>query len=204
MKINKKYFVIFIIIASLILIIGVYYIANLGDNIQYGKIKKEMKGVRISKDTQELIENVTVSINGSIDKSKDMFTFNGEVQLSNLEHSKGNNSLLVYSNGYGKDDLEKRGIISYVRNIVVNGKAVPDFAKVNWVNTDSKFSYLVLANYEDDCINSPYEDSIRIFQGNDIIVFPAEDAESAIKLIKEHQINQEIFLKTSLEDYGLN
>ena len=31
-----------------------------------------------------------------------------------------------------------------------------------------------------------------------------DDAESAIKLIKEHQINQEIFLKTSLEDYGLN
>lgn len=196
---DKKYYTIFIIITSLVLIIGAYYIAYSDNSMQNNKIRKEMQGVRISKDTQEFIENVTVFINGSIDRNSDVFTFKGEIYLSNLEHSKGKNSLLVYSSGYGKNGLEKRGIISYVRNIEVNGKVIPDYVMVNWVNTDSRFTYLVLANYEDDSINTSSENSNGVFQGNDIIVFPAKDAESALKLIKEHQINQEIFLKTSLE-----
>lgn len=200
MKLNNKKKNLIIII-SLVLVIGVYYFTFLNDNKQTYKICKEMQGVRFNKDTHEFLENVSVSINGRIDKSSDnRFTFQGEIHLSNLEHSKVNNSLLVYSNVFDKNGHEGRGIITYIRNIIVNGKAIPDYAMVNWVNTDPHFSYLILANYEDDCINNPSEDSIQVYQGNDILVFPAKDVESALKLMKGYNINQDIFRKTSSKD----
>lgn len=198
---NKRILKIYIIIISLLLVIGINYFVFFNDNKQTNKICKEMQGVRFSKDTHKFIENVSVFINGRMEKSSaNRFTFQGEIYLSNLEHSKVNDSLLVYGNVFEKKRLEGRGIITYVRNIIVNGNVNPDFAMVNWVNTDSNFSYLILADYEDDCINNPSGDSIQVYQGNDILVFPAKDVESALKLMKRYNINQDIFRKTSSED----
>jgi hypothetical protein len=109
---------------------------------------------------------------------------------------------LTYSNGFGEGGLEKRGTISYDRNIRKQGKIYPDFAMAFWVNTDSDFSYLVIANYEEDCINKASEDSIKVFNGDDILIFPATDAESALKLLGENNVNKDIYKKTTFEEYN--
>lgn len=192
---NKKIILILILITSMILITGALFFIFFKHT---NKIEKKMQGVIISKDSLEFIEHVTITIHGNIEKNDAGFTFIGELYLSNLEYSKGKNSLLLYNKGYDVNNTEN-GIISYVRNIIVNGNAIPDYATIHWVNTDLDFSYLILANYEEDCINNPSEDSIKVYNGNDILVFPATDAEAALKLIKEHQINQEIFQKTSVK-----
>lgn len=204
MKISKKVIFISVILLSMILILGAWLFIFSNRDRNVDKIKKELQGVRISKDTKEVIENVTVKVNGSLSKATNTFIFNGTLSLSNLQHSKDNDSTLVYGMDSDENGLKERGIISYPRNIMENGKVVSDFAMVHWVNTDSKLSYLVIANYEGDCINNPPEDSKLVYQGNDILVFPAKDAQEALKIIEEHQIDQKIFQITTLEDYKHN
>lgn len=61
------------------------------------------------------------------------------------------------------------------------------------VYTDSNLSYLILANYDDDAIHHPSEDSIKASKEDDILVFPETDASSALALINELQIDPQIF-----------
>ena len=201
---KKKILTILLILISMALIIGVFFFVFFDKNEHTIKIKKELHGVKINKATLEIIENISVIINGNINKIDDGFTFTGDLYLSNLEYTKDNSGLLVHSKGYGKDGFKQRGTISYSRNIRLNGKVIPDYAMLHWVDTDSNFSYMVIANYDEDCINNTDKDSLRVYQGNDILVFPATNAETAIKLIQELQIDKEIFQKTSAEEYGIN
>lgn len=202
---NKLRLFIIIPIALLGISVAICHFLISKDSSDIKNVKKEMQGIRFGKDTLEFIENVTLNINGTVEKGTNMsFLFTGELRISNLDYSKGNRSSLIYSKGFGQDGAQERGLINYPRNLIVNGKVIPAFATVHWVNTDIKLSYLILANYEDDCINSPAKDSKRVFQGNDIIVFPAADVKSALQLLKKHQIDKEIFRKASLEDYKLN
>lgn len=183
----------------MILIINALYFTLVVNNNNTNIIEKEIQGIRLSKDTLEILEKVTLNINGSIEKYDNGFSFEGELYISNLEYTKGKNILLIYDKRYGENRFIDSGIISYDRNIIVNDKVIPDFATVHWVNTDLNLSHLVMANY-DDCINNPSEDSIRVYSGNDILVFPATDTETALKVIKELKIDQGIFKKRSFED----
>ncbi len=186
---------------TIAIILGAVYMLVLG-NKNSDAIQKEMHGVRISKSTGEVLEDVTVSIDGDIHQLNNDFSFNGNLSLSNLEHSKKAQASLTYSNGFGEGGLEQRGNLSYDRNIRKQGEIYPDFAMAYWVNTDSDFSYLVIANYEEDCINKASEDSIKVFNGDDILIFPATDAESALKLLGENNVNKDIYKKTTFEEYN--
>ncbi len=197
---NKKNLLFLILIITITLIIGTLFYAFLDKNKYINKIEKEMQGVRISKDTLEVQENVTLIINGNIEKYNDGFTFMGELFISNLEYLKGITSFLVYNKSHTENEIIEGGIISYVRNVMVNNRAIPDYATIHWVNTDSNFSYMVLANFDDDCINNSFENSTRVYNGNDILVFPATDTESALKLLKELEINKKVFQKSTIED----
>lgn len=46
-------------------------------------------------------------------------------------------------------------------------------------------------------------DTELIYNGTDIMVFPADDAKSALKILEEHQVDNDIFTKTTLIDNKL-
>jgi hypothetical protein len=197
---KKKHIIILAIVffVSIILTMLIIYKLN---NTNIKKIEKNLIGVRISKSSLEVLEEVTVNIDGYISKSDNGFSFTGDLQFSNLEFSKSDIGTLIYGKAFGEDGLENRGIINYFRNILKDGIVKGDVATVHWVETDYNLSYLVLTNYDDDSINNPPNDSVKEYNGNDILVFPATDVASALALIEEHKINQKIFLETSIEDY---
>lgn len=198
---KKKYTIIITIVFSLFIIITTLIIYKSINN-DTKRIDKKFTGVRISKDSLEVLDTITINIDGYIAKSSNGFTFTGDLQLSNLEFSKDSIGTLIYTNGFGEDRSTKRGIINYFRNILKDGVVSADVATINWVETDYNLSYLVLANYDDDLINDPPNDSVKDYSGNDILVFPATDIASASAVIEEYKINQKIFLETSQEDYN--
>lgn len=199
---NRRILGIFLAFTIAIIISAIYMMVPL--NTKSNNIKKEMQGVRINKDTGEVLESLTVTIDGNINiwENSLSFSFDGNLSLSNLNHSKETNASLIYSNGFGKGGLEQRGNLSYQRNISKQGKIIPDIAMAFWVNTDSDFSYLVIANYEEDCINSSSDDSVKVFNSDDILIFPATDAVSALKILGENNVNKDIYMKTLFEDYN--
>lgn len=194
---QRRTFIITSILSIAVIIFILIFVLN-RDNNTY-KIKKEMQGVRISKDTLEVIEDVSIVINGRMNIDDNGFTFMGKMNISSLEYSNVDDSVMHYYIGNFEDGQKEKGLISYVRNIKKDGVYIPDVASINWVNTDSKFSYLILSNYDDDCIYNSSDNTLLTYQGNDILIFPATDAEAALKLMEEHQINQQIFKKTSLD-----
>lgn len=187
---------------TIAIILGAFYMMMVSVNKNSNDIKKVMQGVRISKDTGEVLENLSVSIDGSITRLANSFSFNGNLSLSNLEHSKEELASFIYGNGFGAGGLESRGNISYARNIRKQGKVIPDFAMAFWVNTDPDFSYLVISNYDEDCIDNSPEDTVKVFNSDDILIFPAADADSALRLLEEHKVSKDIYIKTSFEDYN--
>lgn len=164
------------------------------------KVNKILEGVIISKETGEVIDYVIVSINGEINKGKDTWTFQGEFIIDNIEYTKKDNALLSYSVGYGDDGWDSRGILIHSAYIWKEGKLRPHHAITRWVEMDLDFYYLVLANYEDDGINHYGEDTKLNYNGTDIMVFPAYDSASALKILEENQVDESIFTITSLLD----
>lgn len=71
----------------------------------------------------------------------------------------------------------------------------------HWVDMDLDFSYFVIGNYEDNYITNGEDNTKRIFNGTDLMVFPANDSESALKIIEDHQVDREIFKISTKEDY---
>lgn len=197
-KKNKK-----LVFISVIVIIAIVCVIFLFKSRFENKVKKIMEGVIISKETGEVLEHVTVSINGDLINKQDSSVFQGEFSISNLEYTKTKDALLSYSVGYGEDGWNKRGILMHPTFIWKGGKLHPYHARAHWVEMDLEFSYLVLANYEEDGIYDDTGDMELIFNGTDIIVFPAYDTASALKILEEHQIDKDIFKKTSLIDNKL-
>lgn len=103
---KKKPYFILIIIAILFIIVTIIITIFKKDT---NKITKELQGVKISRDSLEVIENVTIKINGIMDENESnngfRFIFTGKLHLSNLDYSDGNHSLLIYSKGYGEDGI---------------------------------------------------------------------------------------------------
>lgn len=199
-KKNKIFLLIAIIILVIVLATSIAFLLILKDA---NKVKKTMNGVIISKDTGEVLEQVSVTINVKTNNSKDMQIFLGEIKISNMEYTQSKHAFLSYSVGYGEDGWDKRGVLTHPTFIWKENKLIPYHAMTYWVDMDPKFSYLVLANYEEDGIYHDTGDTELIFNGTDIMVFPADDAASALKILEEHQIDKGIYTKTSLIDNKL-
>lgn len=198
---KKKSILILIVTISVLVIVAVLLINKF--NNKDTRIGKKLSGVRISKNSLEVLETLTANIDGYITKSSNGFgfSFTGDLQFSNLEFSKDSHGTLIYTNGFGEDGLIKRGIINYFRSILTDGVIYPDVATIQWVETDFNLSYLIITDYDGDLINDSPNNSIKEYNGNDILVFPATDIASALALIEEYQIDQKIFLETTMEDY---
>lgn len=198
---NKKIKILISFLTSIVVIITV--ITFTFSYKQKNKITKTIDGVVISKETGEVIDYVIVSINGEINKGKDTWTFQGEFIIDNIEYTKKDNALLAYSVGYGDDGWDSRGILIHSAYIWKEGKLRPHHAITRWVEMDLDFSYLVLANYEEDGINGDGEDTELNYNGTDIMVFPAYDSASALKILEEYKVNKDIFTITSFVDNEL-
>ncbi|MFT4143092.1 MAG: hypothetical protein QM644_01450 [Mobilitalea sp.] len=167
-------------------------------------MKKTMEGVIISKDTGEVLEHVSVAINVKRNLTDmDSQVFRGEIIISNMEYTRSNDAFLNYSVGYGEDGWDKRGILIHPTFIWNEDKLQPHHAMTHWVEMDSDFSYLVLANYEEDAIEHDTGNTELFFNGTDIMVFPANDAATALKILEDHQVDKEIFIRTTLVDNKL-
>ncbi|MDF2800993.1 MAG: hypothetical protein K0S61_896 [Anaerocolumna sp.] len=201
---SKKIKIFLFINTIIIVIILITFIVFLLNSKYTNKVKKTMEGVIISKDTGEVQEQVSVTINVKLDvNDKDTQVFRGEILISNKEYTQSKNAFLSYSVGYGEDGWDKRGVLIHPTYIWKEDKLQPHHAMTHWVEMDPQFSYLVLANYEEDGIHHDSGDTELIYNGTDIIVFPADDAASALKILEEHQVDKSIFTKTAFIDNKL-
>jgi hypothetical protein len=195
-KIKLLLFIVTVIVV--IILITIVFIINSKYNNQ---VKRTMEGVIISKDTGEVLEQVSVTINVKLEHNDtNTQVYHGEISISNMEYTQSKDAILRYSVGYGEDGWDKRGNLLHPTYIWEENKLLPHHAMTYWVEMDPKFSYLVLANYEEDGINHDTGDTELIYNGTDIMVFPAGDSASALKILEEHQIDKSIFLKTELID----
>ena len=196
-KIKLLLFIVTVIVV-IILITSIVFIINSKYNNQ---VKRTMEGVIISKDTGEVLEQVSVTINVKLDyNDKNSQNYRGEIAISNMEYTQSKDAFLSYSVGYGEEGWDKRGMLLHPTYIWKENKLQPHHAITHWVEMDPKFSYLILANYEEDGINHDTGDTELIYNGTDIMVFPAGDSASALKILEEHQIDKSIFIKTELID----
>ena len=198
---SKKNKIFLLINTAIIVIILITFIVFLLNSKDTNKVKKIMEGVIISKVTGEVLEQVSVTINVKLDHNDtNTQVYHGEISISNMEYTQSKDAILRYSVGYGEDGWDKRGNLLHPTYIWEENKLLPHHAMTYWVEMDPKFSYLVLANYEEDGINHDTGDTELIYNGTDIMVFPAGDSASALKILEEHQIDKSIFIKTELID----
>lgn len=180
-----------------ILLIFLLYWYNFQDS---NKIKKTMNGVIINKETKKVIDYVTVTMDGKVNKDGYLSIFQGNMHFSNLEYTKEDIASFYYYPEYA-DSNNKQGEATYPTALWKDGHLQGDFFQLHWLNFDLDFSYLIVSNYDEDSIHHEGEYSIRAFNGTDIMVFPANDAKTALKILEEHYINNDVFKKTELTDY---
>lgn len=169
----------------IIIIIGVIIVGIIQNNETV--IRKELQGVRLNKETLSFVDNVSLTIDVKVMDEENGLTMSGKMQFSNLDYTTNNNGTLIYRKGYGEQKKESWGVINYIRNIQVGNKVVPDLVTLSDVETDDALSYMIVGRYDTDKIHG--DSSNTDHQGDDILVFPASDVETALNIIEENQVN---------------
>lgn len=134
------------------------------------KIDKTMNGIMFNPKTDEVIEKVTVDIDG---KYTEKDSLEGKIYLSNLEYTDTYKGLADFHHS-------SPSILAIMYRKPIKGKEGGISPNMNLIKTcygDKDFSYLILKDFEKDYTHEINKDFI--------MCFPADNLEEAKKLIKD-------------------
>lgn len=183
---------IFLILISSVLILLLFAIVFA---IKPKHIQQTMNGIILNKETKKMVGKTSITIDVRRKRSSGGFSYQGRMEIQHLNYSKENEVIFSYS-----EETKMIQSARYFRSIKKEGSYVTHTDLLNLSIADPDLSKFVITDYNEDSILDSEGNDTLIYNGEDIMVFPAETEQEALEILEGFSEYQDLY-KVTTRDY---